>query len=238
MGTCEFDRLFAIRVLHIHEKIFFSLDYNSFKNCQEVSKSWYNLLTSESSQRWHRSVFREAIQGELETAIRNDQKEVVREMISNGMAEVDCMIQDKNKPLSGITPLCLAACSEHGDIVQLLLDAGAEPDKLVANQFSPIVNAAAFGHLGTVKALLGGGANPNIMGPHGFAALHVATFNGFPDVAKLLLNVGSDPNSRDFAGVTPLSRALEELHPNIANKERKQRKQEIANILRKNGGTE
>ena len=88
MATCEYDRLFAIRVLHIHEKIFFSLDYNSFKNCQEVSKSWYNLLTSESSLRWHKSVFRGAIQEELQTAIKNGQTEVVREMLSNGMADV------------------------------------------------------------------------------------------------------------------------------------------------------
>ena len=243
MGTCEFDRLFEIRVVHIHEKIFFSLDYNSFKNCQEVSKSWYNLLTSESSQRWHRSVFREAIQGELETAIRNDQKEVVREMISNGMAEVDCMIQDKNKPLSGITPLCLAACSEHGDIVQLLLDAGAEPDKLGdSNQFPPILYAALGGRLGIVKALLGGGANPNIMGPYGTTALHLASKFGILDVAKLLLNAGSDPNLRDFDGMTSLSMALEETEdPHItpmANKERKERKHKIANILRKNGGTQ
>ena len=129
MGTCEFDRLFAIRVLHIHEKIFFSLDYNSFKNCQEVSKSWYNLLTSESSQRWHKSVFREAIQEELLTAIKNDQTEVVREMLSNGMVDVEYIITDKNKPLWQFTPLGLAAFSGHGDIVQLLLDAGADPNK-------------------------------------------------------------------------------------------------------------
>ena len=118
MATCEFDRLFAIRVLHIHEKIFFSLDYNSFKNCQEVSKSWYNLLTSESSQRWHKSVFRRAIQEELQTAIKNGQTEVVREMLSNGMADVEYIIPDKNKPLWQFTPLGLAAGLRHGDIVQ------------------------------------------------------------------------------------------------------------------------
>ena len=101
MGTCEFDRLFKIRVLHIHEKIFFSLEYNSFKNCLEVCKSWHNVLTSESSQRWRKSVFREGIQEELETAIYNGQTEVVREMLSNGMADVEYIIPDKNKPLCG-----------------------------------------------------------------------------------------------------------------------------------------
>ena len=74
------------------------------------------------------------------------------------------MIEDNNKPLSGVTPLCLGAFSRHGDIAQLLLDAGADPDKLGdSNQFPPILYAALGGRLGIVKALLGGGANPNIM---------------------------------------------------------------------------
>ena len=47
-AACEFDRLFTKSVLHIHEKIFFSVDYKSFKKCLEVSKSWNDLLTSES----------------------------------------------------------------------------------------------------------------------------------------------------------------------------------------------
>ena len=234
MGICEFDRLFAIRVVHIHEKIFFSLDYNSFKNCQEVSKSWQNMLTSESSQRWRKSVFREGIQEELETAIYNGHTEVVREMLSNGMADVDCMIRD------WYTPLWLAAFQFHGreDIIQLLLDAGAEPDKLDAKyQYPPIINAALCGHLGNVKALLRGGANPNIMDPCcRTTALHKASFFGHLDVAKLLLNAGSDPNLRDHKGITPLSKALEE--NTKFGKEMKERKQEIANILRKNGGTE
>ena len=109
MASCEYDRLFAIRVLHIHEKIFFSLDYNSFKNCQEVSKSWHNLLTSESSQGWRKSVFRGAIQEELRTAIMTGQTEVVREMLSNGMVDVEYIILDKNRPLWQFTPLGLAA---------------------------------------------------------------------------------------------------------------------------------
>ena len=165
-------------------------------------------------------------------------------MLSNGMADVEYIILDKNKPLWQFTPLGLAAFSGHGDIVQLLLDAGAEPDKLDdANQFPPIFYATVGGLLGNVKALLGGGANPNIqLVENGAAALHVASMVGHLDVAKLLLNAGSDPNLRDFAGMTPLSMALEEIEDPLvtptANKERKQRKQEIANILRKNGGTE
>ena len=59
--ACEFDRLFTKKVPHIHEKIFFSLDYESFKNCVEVSKSWNDLLTSDNFLRRGKSVFFENI---------------------------------------------------------------------------------------------------------------------------------------------------------------------------------
>ena len=36
-ATCAFDTLFAINIPHIFEKIFFSLDYKSYKKCFEVS---------------------------------------------------------------------------------------------------------------------------------------------------------------------------------------------------------
>ena len=71
-AECEFDRLFTKRVLHIHEKIFFSLDYESFKKCLEVSKSWNALLLSESFLRRGKSVFCEDIQKELRIAAKRE----------------------------------------------------------------------------------------------------------------------------------------------------------------------
>ena len=156
-------------------------------------------------------------------------------MLSNGMVEVDCMIQNESRPLWLFTPLWLATAMRNEDIVQLLLDAGAEPDKLdTYHKSSPIWEASGIGHLGLVKALLGGGANPNIMeSRYRTTALHNASINGYLDEAKLLLNAGSDPNMRDYHGKTPLGWALTEIDNNEGTK---QRKQEIANILRKNGG--
>ena len=43
-----FDLLLRRNVNHIWEKIFLSLDYESFKKCLSVSKGWNNILTSES----------------------------------------------------------------------------------------------------------------------------------------------------------------------------------------------
>ena len=57
MHSITFDTLFE-KTLHIAlEKIFFSLDYRSYKTCLEVSMVWKELLTSHTFQRKGKSVF-------------------------------------------------------------------------------------------------------------------------------------------------------------------------------------
>ena len=65
MAYCAFNMLFTRSVPHIHEKIFLSMDYESFKNCLEVSKSWNNLLISEHFQLMGKPVFCLQLQKEL-----------------------------------------------------------------------------------------------------------------------------------------------------------------------------
>ena len=55
--TCAFDTLFTRNVPHIQEKIFFSLDYKSYKTCMEVSRAWNELLDSESYHKKSETVF-------------------------------------------------------------------------------------------------------------------------------------------------------------------------------------
>ena len=59
--TCAFDTLFTKNVPHIQEKIFFSLDYASYKTCMEVSQAWNELLKSESYHKKSKTVFRTEI---------------------------------------------------------------------------------------------------------------------------------------------------------------------------------
>ena len=48
-GECNgFDRLFQQSVPHILERIFFHLDYESFKACYDVCKVWKILLSSQT----------------------------------------------------------------------------------------------------------------------------------------------------------------------------------------------
>ena len=48
-------------MLYVLEKIFFYLDYESFKSCLEVSKAWHELLTSELSIKKGKDVYHDAI---------------------------------------------------------------------------------------------------------------------------------------------------------------------------------
>ena len=59
MDSSAFDKLFSRNVPHILEKIFFSLDYESYKNCLEVSDTWEELLMSEKYQKKGKAAFQD-----------------------------------------------------------------------------------------------------------------------------------------------------------------------------------
>ena len=60
-GGNGFATLFENAVPHISERIFFSLDYESFKTCLNVSKVWKELLTSQTFRRRAKTVFSDGI---------------------------------------------------------------------------------------------------------------------------------------------------------------------------------
>ena len=82
MDPCAFDKLFTKSVPHILEKIFFSLDYHSFKISKEVSNTWKKVLASEAFKRMGKSVFHRNIRRELFHALKDgDADKVSREAI-------------------------------------------------------------------------------------------------------------------------------------------------------------
>ena len=76
MDPCAFDKLFTKSVPHILEKIFLSLDYKSFKTCLDVSKTWRDLLNSDSFSAKVRLVFHNELVGE-EKKLRAMLREVI-----------------------------------------------------------------------------------------------------------------------------------------------------------------
>jgi ankyrin repeat protein len=125
--------------------------------------------------------------------------------------------------MKGATPLWVAAYNSrgggHAEILQLLLDWGADPSIPTADLTTPVMVAAGIGQ-GTVtpglsrgprapateaavRILIAGGADVKAVNEAKFTALHGATFRGLDEVIQLLVEHGADINAQDFQGRTP-----------------------------------
>ena len=97
--------------------------------------------------------------------------------------------------------LCAASHGGHKEIVQLLLERGAN----VNAQGGDYVNALSLqaassnGHKEVVQLLLEGGADVNAQGGLYGNALHAASSNGHKEVVQLLLEGGADVNAQEVA---------------------------------------
>ena len=150
-----FGTLFAKNVPHILEKIFLSLDYESYKACMEVSHVWNDLLTSESYRQRGRRVFGDVTwpdEYELCTASRYGNITEVQRLLQFTLADVNCFWGMN-------TPLTAAASSGHKEVVLLLLDRGADPNVATKAGLTPLKQAVRNGYRDVVKLLEDKGAD-------------------------------------------------------------------------------
>ena len=119
-----------------------------------------------------------------------------------------------------MTALLLAAAKGQLAAVELLLAAGADPDRDAGPRgadkpqgLTPLMLAAAAGHADVVERLLAAGGRPERVHASTLGtALHRAGHGGHPEVMALLEAAGCDPAQRDAEGRTPaelLARSLE-----------------------------
>jgi uncharacterized protein len=99
----------------------------------------------------------------------------------------------------------------HADVVEVLLDNGADINAVSKNNFTatPLQSALAMGWTDAARVLIARNANVNCRGDEGFTPLHEAAGNGQIEMAKLLLDHGADLNAKEDHGKTPLTIALE-----------------------------
>ena len=200
---CAFDILFSRNVPHLLEKIFFFLDYESYKTCLEVSIVWKELLTSKSFQMKGKSVFRKEIFNEgldLFIAAKEGDKDKASEILKTGMVNGDS---------TDSTALGAAACNGHTEIVQLLIDSGADINKTDIFGKTPLYHAVDNGIFNTdrdekvvLQMLLGANINPFMTDSDGNTEWAVRV--GRKDVVQLLLQRGANPNIGSQRGNTPL----------------------------------
>ncbi|RLN30226.1 hypothetical protein C2845_PM05G02570 [Panicum miliaceum] len=95
------------------------------------------------------------------------------------------------------TPLHLAAAKDRDQVVKILLEHGADPNKVVNHVFSPLMMACCGHSLKCMKLLVQVGADVNFISPSGPSILMEAVDDGLTDIVKLLLEAGADPNIAD-----------------------------------------
>ncbi|XP_028847701.1 ankyrin repeat domain-containing protein 50 [Denticeps clupeoides] len=121
----------------------------------------------------------------------------------------------------GMTPLLLAAYEGQEEVLELLLEAGADVDECAGAQNStittvtPLLAAASMGHHSVVNRILFWGAAVDVIDSEGRTALCLAAARGSLDVVRSLLDRGLDENHKDDLGWTPLHAAACEGHRSV-----------------------
>ncbi len=91
----------------------------------------------------------------------------------------------------------LRASSGHLEVVQLLLDKGADISVANAGGWTPLNSAANSGHLEVVQLLLDKGADYNAQSESYGNTLHVASHKGHVKIAEMLSNKAADFSYKD-----------------------------------------
>lgn len=136
---------------------------------------------------------------------------------------------------TGESPLMAALYRGHHDVVDAVIEAGAEIDVFAAaatgrvddlrralkddgaveayayDGWTPLHLAAFFGHLDAARLLLDAGADVNVVSRNSLmnTPLHAATAGKHPLVALLLIERGAGAHAADSGGYTPLQIATQ-----------------------------
>ena len=114
-----------------------------------------------------------------------------------------------NAVKGGIPVLIIAA--GHGDyqVVEKLVEKGADVDAGDADNNTALMKAASCNHSNVIQLLLCKGATVDAQGAFGWTALMHAARLGNEAAVKMLLNNGANPNVRDATNKTALDMAKE-----------------------------
>jgi ankyrin repeat protein len=137
----------------------------------------------------------------LEQAASEGHAETVKTLIAQG--------RDINaRNIRGQTLLHLAVKQGNSDVVQLLLENGAEVDAVETDSGCTSLHyAVSLRHVDLCESLIRYGANTDAQTARLETPLHLAISRGHPEVVALLLKYHARLDIRDKNGVTPLQQA-------------------------------
>ncbi len=116
---------------------------------------------------------------------------------------IDAGLSPDAKDKHGVTMLCAAIRANHGNIMRLLLERGANIDLQSEDRLnSPVMDATAMGANELLAELLAKGPDLNLKSKDGQTALVIAVGRNDAESVRLLLEAGADPDIEDKLGFT------------------------------------
>ena len=135
--------------------------------------------------------------------------EELKILVEIGGADINAMTE------TGETALSLAAVKGHTNILQYLIDQGANVNPTNEHERVPLLRATLHKQSESIKVLMENGANLTSY-VYGKRAIHMAAISGSLDIFKLLVEVyGADIGAKTLHGLTPLHFAAKYGHSDI-----------------------
>ncbi|KAL8591213.1 hypothetical protein ACOMHN_019189 [Nucella lapillus] len=132
----------------------------------------------------------------------------VRSFVAQSKAKINIRVK-------GNAALHFAAHHGHLDIVQLLLDNGADKNISDDEGGTPLHYAVDGEQTVVLEELCKRGANKNAQNKRGMTPLHVAIDQGLLDCVRLLVSQRADVNIQDKDNDTPMHDAIKNANPRI-----------------------
>lgn len=136
-------------------------------------------------------------------------QELMQAVKSQNLEKVNQLVNRSKQPLEesdeqGFTPLNWASREGYSEIVTLLLERGADPNRLDQWMQANAGHKAAFwGRTDTMRILVQKGLNVNARGGYnGYTPLHDAIARGHVETAKILLSAGARKDIKGHDGKT------------------------------------
>ena len=135
---------------------------------------------------------------------------------------ISCSVNDHSN--DGTTPLGTAIVQENLEIVQMLIEKGADANMTYEVEtedgkifpMSPLIEGLEMENSDIVLFLIVEGcANLNVKNSKGATPLHISVYNSMEDIVKKLLECDISINAKDDEGATPLIIAAQEGDRNI-----------------------
>ncbi len=139
----------------------------------------------------------------LHLALHQGHNEVIKLFIAKGADAVS------KCGSCGLSPLATAAANCGREVVNLLIDKGADVNEKGEEGLTALHTAAENGNNDVAELLIEKGAKVNATYKYKWTPLHIAADNGHQETVELLLSKGALINAKDRVGQTPLHKAAD-----------------------------